>query len=76
MSTVEDIFLKWVFPLLGGIVGTMMFMAPLKAVLQVRRDRDLGVRPCTYVYVLLSVVCLSVFIDGDMAYCERVYKLL
>lgn len=42
MATVEDIFLKWVFPLLGGIVGTMMFMAPLKAVLQVRRDRDLG----------------------------------
>jgi solute carrier family 50 protein (sugar transporter) len=40
--SVEDIFLKWVFPLLGGIVGTLMFMAPLSAVLKARRLRDLG----------------------------------
>lgn len=44
MSSVEDIFLKWVFPLLGGIVGTLMFMAPMKAVLRARRERELGVR--------------------------------
>lgn len=39
----EDIFLKWIFPLLGGIVGTLMFAAPLKAVLRARRERVLGV---------------------------------
>eukprot|EP00890_Picochlorum_soloecismus_P003403 jgi/Picsp_1/4063/NSC_01574-R1_protein len=42
MSTVEDIFLKWVFPLLGGVVGTMMFSAPFKAILRARKERVLG----------------------------------
>lgn len=42
MSTVEDIFLKWIFPLLGGIIGTMMFMAPMKAILRARKERDIG----------------------------------
>jgi len=32
--SVKDVFLEWVFPLLGGIVGTLMFMAPLRAVLE------------------------------------------
>ncbi len=36
---VKDVFLEWVFPLLGGIVGTLMFMAPLKAVLEGTRRR-------------------------------------
>jgi glycerol uptake facilitator-like aquaporin len=37
---VKDVFLEWVFPLLGGIVGTLMFMAPLKAVLEGTRRRN------------------------------------
>jgi solute carrier family 50 protein (sugar transporter) len=37
-----DIFLKWVFPLLGGIVGLTMFSVPIKAVLRARRERVLG----------------------------------
>ncbi len=37
---VKDVFLEWVFPLLGGIVGTLMFMAPLKAVLEGTRRRS------------------------------------
>lgn len=59
MSTVEDIFLKWVFPLLGGIVGTMMFMAPMKAVLNVRKERDLGVRVLAFRDEILSRECSS-----------------
>ncbi|KAG7673326.1 hypothetical protein Ndes2526B_g03233 [Nannochloris sp. 'desiccata'] len=37
-----DIFLKWIFPLLGGIVGLTMFSVPIKAVLRARRERVLG----------------------------------
>ena len=37
-----DIFLKWVFPLLGGAVGLAMFSAPTKAVLKARQERSLG----------------------------------
>jgi solute carrier family 50 protein (sugar transporter) len=37
-----DIFLKWIFPLLGGIVGLIMFSVPIKAVLKARRERSLG----------------------------------
>ena len=33
---VKDVFLEWVFPLLGGIVGTLM----LKAVLEGTRRRN------------------------------------
>lgn len=54
MSTVEDIFLKWVFPLLGGIIGTIMFMSPMKAVLRARKERDIGVRDLTTPLSLLS----------------------
>ena len=39
-----DVLLKWAFPLLGGIVGTLMFTAPMKAVLRARKNRVLGVR--------------------------------
>jgi hypothetical protein len=42
--TAKDIFLEWVFPMIGGIVGTAMFTVPLKAVLKARRERVLGVR--------------------------------
>lgn len=40
--TTGDIFLKWIFPLLGGFVGLGLFSAPLKAVLRARRERTLG----------------------------------
>lgn len=42
MTNVKDVFLEWVFPLLGGIVGTLMFMAPLKAVLEGTCGRSTG----------------------------------
>lgn len=38
----KDIILVWVFPVLGGIIGCMMFAAPLKAVLRAMRQQDLG----------------------------------
>ena len=37
-----DIFLKWIFPLLGGFTGLGLFLSPLKAVLKARRERTLG----------------------------------
>jgi hypothetical protein len=38
----KDIILEWVAPVAGGIVGTAMFAAPLKAVLRARKERVLG----------------------------------
>lgn len=42
MTTTADIFLKWVFPILGGLVSILMFLAPLQAVICARKERVLG----------------------------------
>jgi len=42
MTTTADIFLKWVFPILGGVVSILMFLAPLQAVIRARKERVLG----------------------------------
>lgn len=44
--TAGDTFLEVVVPVLGGIVGVIMFASPLKAVLRARREKTLGVRQC------------------------------
>lgn len=41
--TAKDVILEVVFPILGGIVGFLMFASPIKAVLRARRERVLGV---------------------------------
>lgn len=38
----SDVILVWIFPLVGGIVGTIMFAAPIKAVLRASQENDLG----------------------------------
>lgn len=37
-----DLFLKWIFPVLGGLASVLMFLAPFRAVQRSRRDRLLG----------------------------------
>lgn len=41
------IFMNHICPAAGAVIALLMFMAPLKAVLQSNRDKDLGVRDIT-----------------------------
>ena len=42
MSSAGDIVTKWVAPLFGVIIANLMFATPMRAVLQAKRDGDLG----------------------------------
>ena len=59
----QDILLKWVFPLLGGVVGTLMFMAPMRAVLTARKERVLGVRIDSASSVVFVLLVLHLILD-------------
>ena len=53
MPTQDEIMTKYV-PSLGVIIGTLMFLSPLKAVLDMRRNGRIGVRVYSVLNILFS----------------------
>ena len=47
MMPTHDELMTRIVPSIGVVVGTLMFLSPLKAVLDMRRSGRIGVRLCT-----------------------------